>query len=63
MDWQDLRETAMSADYLSSDDYANLDARDVVLVDALIAQQDLEDSDDSDLVESIASLEIQTASF
>ena len=53
----------MSADYLSSDDYANLDARDVVLVDALIAQQDLEDSDDSDLVESIASLEIQTASF
>ena len=62
MDWQDLRETAMSADYLSSDDYANLDARDVVLVDALIAQQELEDSDDSDLVESIASLEIQTSS-
>jgi hypothetical protein len=60
MDWQDLRVTAMSADYTSSEDYANLDARDVVLVDALIAEQELEDNYNSDLVVSIASLYIHT---
>ena len=60
MDWMDLKATAMSADYTSSDDYMNLDPRDVTLVDALIAQQELEDNYNSDLVESIASLEIQS---
>ena len=52
----------MSGDFTSSDEYANLDPRDVVLVDALIAQQELEDTYNTDLVETIASLEIQTFS-
>lgn len=58
-DWQDLRADAMTADYTSSEDYTSLSARDVALVDALIAAQELEDSYNTDLTESIVSLEIQ----
>ena len=60
-DWADLKADAMSVDYDTSEAYTSLSARDKTIVDALIAQQELEDAFDSDLTESVMDLEIQTS--
>ena len=60
-DWADLKADAMSAEYVTSEAYTTLSARDKTIVDALIAQQELEDAYDTDLTESVMELEIQTS--